>query len=207
MLDIKIISILLEKINENLNEFYDYVNSNIRKDINIRENLDFLEEENLINKEIKYSISGDIFYANNLHLTSKGLRILNSIKNGNINNLEDLYDFYNTNINISIENKPVFSNNPNINVSPIINNISNSSNYDNTKIGYNPIEKRKNSKIKIDIIIFILVILTSVFIICVSNILKFYLKNEIINYIERIALISTSIGGIVSYIANRYIIK
>lgn len=50
MLDIKIISILLEKINENLNEFYDYVNSNIRKDINIKENLDFLEEENLINK-------------------------------------------------------------------------------------------------------------------------------------------------------------
>lgn len=46
----KIISILLEKINENLNEFYDYVNSNIRKDINIKENLDFLEEENLINK-------------------------------------------------------------------------------------------------------------------------------------------------------------
>lgn len=203
MLDIKIITILLEKINENLNEFYDYVNSNIRKDINIRENLDFLEEENLINKEIKYSISGDIFYANNLHLTSKGLRILNSIKNGNINNLEDLYDFDNTNINISIKNNPIFNNNPNINVSPIINNISDN----NIKIGYDKMEKKRNTRLKVDIIIFIIVVLIATFIFYIDNYIQFNINNKIINFIKGVSIIALSIGGIVAHIVTKYIIK
>lgn len=137
MLDFEIMKTIMEELSKGLENFYNYLKSiNLQnlgylERIKFSENIKSLIESGILTDEIMFTSCGA--YPNQkFHLTQKGIKILSEIRNGNINSIKDLYDFNNS--NIAIENKPVFNNNPNIDVSPTFNNINNISSENNNII-------------------------------------------------------------------------
>lgn len=130
MLDFEFMKTIMEELYKGLENFEEYINSIDVMDIKFSENIKSLIEDGILTDGIRFAIGGNAIINPKFHLTQKGIKILSEIRKGNINSIEDLYSFN----HMIIENKPVFNNNPNINVSPIFNNTNNISNENNNII-------------------------------------------------------------------------
>ena len=126
MLDFEIMKNIMEELYLGIDNFQKYLSSIDIYDIEFVENIRSLIEDGILNDGIMFTNMSFVINRK-LHLTQKGIKILSEIRKGNINSIEDLYSFN----HMIIENKPIFNNNPNINVSPIFNNTNNVSNENN----------------------------------------------------------------------------
>ena len=126
MLDFEIMKNIMEELYLGIDNFQKYLSSIDIYDIEFVEDIRSLIEDGILNDGIMFTNMSFVINRK-LHLTQKGIKILSEIRKGNINSIEDLYSFN----HMIIENKPIFNNNPNINVSPIFNNTNNVSNENN----------------------------------------------------------------------------
>lgn len=130
MLDFEIMKNIMEELSKGFKNFEKYLESISAQNLGVLESYKFSEnirsliKNDILNDAIIFTNCGPI-PSPNFHLTQKGIKVLSEIRKGNINSIEDLYSFN----HMIIENKPIFNNNSNINVSPIFNNnISNENN-------------------------------------------------------------------------------
>ena len=126
MLNFEVMKNIMEELYLGIDNFQKYLSSVDIGNIEFVENIRSLIEDGILNDGIMFT-SMSFVINRKLHLTQKGIKILSEIRKGNINSIEDLYSFN----HMIIENKPIFNNNPNINVSPIFNNTNNVSNENN----------------------------------------------------------------------------
>ena len=130
MLDFEIMKNIMEELSKGFKNFEKYLESISAQNLGVLESYKFSEnirsliKDDILNDAIIFTNCGPI-PSHNFHLTQKGIKVLSEIRKGNINCIEDLY----SSNHMIIENKPIFNNNSNINVSPIFNNnISNENN-------------------------------------------------------------------------------